>query len=77
VVSAAVSADITQLFESVNISKNSLAHSSSSRPLELTVKSVLASGCEKFEALDGDPFGYFDNEEVRETVEDYLGPKNT
>lgn len=46
--------------------------------LEETVKSVvLASGCENVEALDEDPFGYFNNEDVRETVEDYLGPKNT
>jgi hypothetical protein len=46
--------------------------------LEETVKSVvLASGCGNVEALDEDPFGYFSNEDVRETVEDYLGPKNS
>jgi hypothetical protein len=46
--------------------------------LEETVKSViLASGCENVGALDDDPFGYFSNEDVRETLEEYLGSKNS
>lgn len=46
--------------------------------LEETVKSViLASGCENVGALDEDPFGYFSNEDVREMVEEFLGPKNS
>ncbi|KAF6234026.1 hypothetical protein HO173_007856 [Letharia columbiana] len=46
--------------------------------LEETVKSVvLACGCENIGALEEDPFGYFSNEDVRERVEDYLGPKNS
>lgn len=46
--------------------------------LEETVKSViLACGCENVGALEEAPFGYFNDEEVRERVEDYLGPKNS
>ena len=46
--------------------------------LEETVKSVvLACGCENIGALEEDPFGYFRSEDVRERVEDYLGPKNS
>lgn len=46
--------------------------------LEETVKSVvLACGCENVGALEEDPFGYFSNEDIRERVEDYLGPKNS
>lgn len=46
--------------------------------LEETVKSVvLACGCENIGALEEDPFEYFNNEDVRERVEDYLGPKNS
>ncbi len=46
--------------------------------LEETVKSVvLACGCENVGALEEDPFEYFSNEDVRERVEDYLGPKNS
>lgn len=46
--------------------------------LEETVKSVvLACGCENVGALEEDPFGYFSDEDVRERVEDYLGPKNS
>ena len=46
--------------------------------LEETVKSiVLACGCENVTALEEDPFGYFGDEDVRERVEDYLGPKNS
>ena len=46
--------------------------------LEETVKSVvLACGCENVGALEEDPFVYFGNEDVRERVEDYLGPKNS
>ena len=46
--------------------------------LEETVKSViLACGCENVGALEEDPFGYFSNEDVRERVEDFLGPKNS
>lgn len=46
--------------------------------LEETVKSVvLACGCENVGALEEDPFGYFSNGDVRERVEDYLGPKNS
>ena len=45
--------------------------------LEETVKSVvLACGCENVGALEEDPFEYFGSEEVRERVEEYLGPKN-
>lgn len=44
--------------------------------LEETVKSVvLTCGCENVGALEEDPFGYFSNGDVRERVEDYLGPK--
>ena len=46
--------------------------------LEETVKSVvLACGCENVGALEEDPLGYFSSEDVRERVEDYLGPKNS
>ena len=46
--------------------------------LEETVKSVvLAGGCENISALEEDPIGYFNNEDVQERVEDYLGPKNS
>ncbi len=46
--------------------------------LEETVKSVvLACGCENVGALEEDPFNYFSDEDVRERVEDYLGPKNS
>ena len=46
--------------------------------LEEIVKSVtLMCGCEDVSALEEDPFGYFNNEETRERVEDYLGSKNT
>lgn len=46
--------------------------------LEETVKSVvLACGCENISTLEEDPFGYFSSEDVRERVEDYLGPKNS
>lgn len=46
--------------------------------LEETVKSVvLACGCENVGALEEDPFGYFSDEDIRERVEDYLGPKNS
>lgn len=46
--------------------------------LEETVKSViLACGCENVGALEEDPFGYFGNSDLRERVEDYLGPKNS
>lgn len=46
--------------------------------LEETVKSiVLACGCENVGALEEAPFEYFCNEDVRERVEEYLGPKNS
>ena len=46
--------------------------------LEETVKSVvLVCGCENVGALEEDPFAYFSNEDVRERIEDYLGPKNS
>ncbi|KAH6867305.1 hypothetical protein B0T10DRAFT_572978 [Thelonectria olida] len=46
--------------------------------LEETVKAViLASGCEDVQALDEDPFAYFNNDDVQEQLEDYLGPKNS
>ena len=46
--------------------------------LEEIVKSViLAGGCEDVGALEEDPFGYFNNEEIQEQVEEYLGPKNS
>ena len=46
--------------------------------LEETAKSVvLACGCENVGALEETPFGYFSDEDVRERVEDYLGPKNS
>ena len=46
--------------------------------LEETVKSVvLACGCENVGALEETPFEYFSDEDVRERVEDYLGPKNS
>ena len=45
--------------------------------LEETVKSaVLVCGCENVGALEVDPFEYFSHGDVRERVEDYLGPKN-
>ena len=46
--------------------------------LEETVKSVaFACGCENVSGLEEDPFGYFNNEDVREKVEEYLGTKNS
>ena len=46
--------------------------------LEETVKSaVLACGCQNDGALEEDPFDYFASEDVRDRVEDYLGPKNS
>ncbi|KAI6370087.1 hypothetical protein MCOR25_004261 [Pyricularia grisea] len=45
--------------------------------LDEVVKSVLlASGCEDVCALDEDPLAYFDRDDVREQVEEFLGPKN-
>ncbi|KAH8812883.1 hypothetical protein F5884DRAFT_317909 [Xylogone sp. PMI_703] len=45
--------------------------------LEETVKSVvIASGCEDVWRLDDDPYGYLNDESVREEVLDYLGVKN-
>ena len=46
--------------------------------LEETVKSViLACGCENVGALEEDPFGYFGDVDLRDRIEDYLGPKNS
>ena len=46
--------------------------------LEETVKAVILScGCENVGALEEDPFEYFSNSDIRERVEDYLGPKNS
>ena len=46
--------------------------------LEETIKSVvLACGCENVSALEEEPFGYFNNEDVRERIEDFFGPKNS
>lgn len=46
--------------------------------LEETVKSIiLASGCDNAQELDEDPFAFFNDDDVREQVEEYLGPKNS
>ena len=46
--------------------------------LEETVKTVvLACGCENVGALEETPFEYFQDEDVRERVENYLGLKNS